>query len=219
MKRDGILGVTAAVLAVTLGVQLELQSRVRPGARAFASWRDRPASVKAAKALADTVVLGPVINIRRADPLVVSAPAEPGAVDRVPVEVVTIQVERFYKGGGSGSIEIFRTGATDLAAPSPETDPTAHQLSLEDDPSYLVYNPSRNDRKVKYLVFLRPGPRLTIGGAPIETKAVVAPEGRYMVDANNKLKPAVPQDRGGFANQRFRDRDLSQLEAEINQSP
>jgi hypothetical protein len=219
MTRDRILGITAAGLLVILGIQIGPGYRTRPAPRAFASWRDRPTSVKAAKALADTVVLGRVTNIRAAAPLVVTAPAEPGAVDQVPVEAVTVQVERFYKGGGAGSLEIFRTGATVLAAPSPETDPLVHQLSLEDDPSYVIYDPTRNEKKVKYLLFLRPGPQLTVGGTHVATRAVVAPEGRYMVDASNKLKPAVPQDRGGFANQQFRDKDLATLEAEINQSP
>jgi len=219
MKLDRILGITAAVLLGTLAVQLCWREEPRPRSRAFAMWKHRPPSVKAAKDLADTVVLGRVTNVRAADPLVVPIPGEPGGVDRVPVEVATLQVEKFYKGGGSLSIEILRTGAFDLATPSPETDPVANQISLDDDPSYIVHDPSRNDKKVKYVLFLRPGPRLTIGGSPVDTKAVVAPEGRYLVDDKNKLKPAVPADRGGFANARFRDRDLSMLEAEINQSP
>jgi hypothetical protein len=219
MKLNRILGIAAVVLLVTLTAQLCWREDPRPRSRAFARWKYRPTSVKATKDLADTVVLARVTNVRTADPLVVPIPGEPGEVDRVPVEVVSLQVEKFYKGGGSASIEILRTGATDLATPAPDLDPVANQISLDDDPSYVVHDASRNDKKVKYVLFLRPGPRLTSGGATIDTKAVVAPEGRFLVDDKNKLKPAVPGDRGGFGNTKFRDKDLSALETEINQNP
>jgi hypothetical protein len=197
-----------AVLAGVLGVQLMLP--VDPPQRAImASWKDRPDSLESTTQLADSVVTGKVVKIRKADPIVTRFGNEPGGVDRIPVEVVTLElVDDDIKGKGrkGGKIEVFHTGHSDAASPMAKAPPKGpappkpkdgveqrdakqssdHHMAVlfsgvMQDPAYKVGE--------EYVLFVRGGPRLKAEGADVQTMAIVSPEGRYRVNADQSVEP------------------------------
>src|SRR5207245_5285489 len=58
---------------------------------------------------ADEVIVGKVVRVRQADDLVTKAEGEPNAEDRIPVELVTVRVEKRYKGRAE-TVELFHVG-------------------------------------------------------------------------------------------------------------
>lgn len=195
------------LLAAVLAVQLALPPK--PREMVMASWKDRPDSVEATTALADRVVTGKVVKIRKADPIVVKFGSEPGGVDRIPVEVVTIELtDDDVKGKGKKGhkIEVFHTGHSDAESPlnrkppqgppppkpkdgveqrdakqSPDTHMAVLFSGVMQDPAYRVGE--------EYVLFLRAGPKLKAEGADVVTQAIVSPEGRYRVNADQSVEP------------------------------
>ena len=126
----------------------------------------------------------------------VLVPGEPNGVDRIPVEIITIQVDKSYKTGGGGpptSIEVFHTGRS-----------TGRDVAtMMDDPPYL--------RGEQYVMFLKPGPEVGSGGSRVASQRLVSPEGRYRV-RGGRLEPVTDR---GFA-PGFRGRPLLDFEGELN---
>lgn len=209
MKLHHFLLGSSAVLSALLGVQVtaahyqsqQLTSRSQASEVHYhASWVRKANSLDAAARLSNQIALGRVTNVRRGPDIVVAAATEPGGEDRIPVEIVTIRLEKAYKGGKPQTIQVFHTGLSTAAQPQPlpqegELDNRYQSdqppgprgnlerlISIEDDPPYKVGE--------RYLMFLTEGP--TISGIP--TQALIAPEGRYRVSANNRLQAIT--DRG-----------------------
>lgn len=233
MKLQRILAIAAAVLLIALVTQIGLRYRSKSAPQMIAMWKDKPESVEAAHQLAEHVVLGQVVKVQHADDIVTRIPDEPGGVDRIPVEVVTLRVEKRYKGEGGETIQLFHTGHSDAPSPArrppppgppPERPkegavernqaPTGMEAEvstmsslLHDDPGYQMGE--------RYMLFVRKGPRLTVGGAPVETQGIVSPEGRYRVSRDNRLEPVTPH---GFAG-RLKGQGLQQVEEVIGRIP
>lgn len=182
-----------------------------------------PQSLAEADKLADQVVVGQVAAIRRGGDLVTRAPGEPGGVDRIPTEIVSLKIDRTLKGVAAQSVEVFRTGlSTDPlydrppptalpdAAERPKdavgdpkqlprpTREQANRYSVHDDPPYQVGQ--------RYLLMLTKGPDIAKGA-----KRLVSPEGRFFVGADNRLIPASQR---AFAAQ-LRGRALPEIEGEL----
>ncbi len=226
-KAKKILVTAAALLIAGLVIQVSFRYIAKPPRLMFAEWKDIPATVDAATRLADEVVQAKVTNIRRADDLVYNFPGEPNDQDRIPVEVVTLQIQKNHK-GSARTIELFHIGGvlSPLSRPDPsesEAPPkppravpksrrppsTSHAspYMLHDDPEYKVGE--------EYLLFVRKGPRVTIGGASVETHAIISPTTRFRISAGQNLESMT---RYGFAPQ-FRGKQLRDLELRIPRQP
>lgn len=222
MKLNKILGACSAVFAVVLLIQLAPLMRQQPQEKWLASWAHRPTSMTEAKDLAGQIVKGRVIRIRRGKDLVMRVAGEPNNEDRIPIEIVTFALEGGYKGSVRKTVEVFHTGLSPIEVegrripPRPEdVEPKPMRrrtllerrtVSLEDDPPYKVGE--------QYVLFLTDGPTVsTLEGRSVKTKAVIAPEGRYGIKADGKLKPARAL---GFAGQLL-GKELSALEANLPQ--
>jgi hypothetical protein len=192
----------------------------------MASWVNNPKSLQEAKDSSDEIVTGRVTRVRRGDDIVTEIPGMPGGRDAIPVEVVTIKVDKQLKGGGKKeTIEVFHTGLSkgnhpsdrgdkppeppppDAKKPAREVDKSrseARPILLMDDPDYQAGE--------QYVLFLRPGPKVTAEGAAVETKRVLSPEGRYKVKQDGKLEPAS---RRADWVQKYKDKDVREFEAEV----
>jgi hypothetical protein len=229
MKLRIALLTACAALALSLAVQISILSNAQPTKIYIASWADRPESIEETTDLAESVVQARVRRIRPAQPLEVSI--EGGEVDRVPVEVITLEViDEDLKGNRQRGteIELFRTGHSGAATPDKRSAPQgpppprpeegaversqaerqrggahAHGAvlfsAMMDDPPYQVGE--------TYVLFVREGPRLRVDGTETQTRAIVAPEGRWRVRENNTLEPMSSRD---FA-QQLRGRPVQQL--------
>ena len=218
---------TIAMLAGVLLLQAWSLVHEKPGPRYVASWKNIPKNIDEAKNLASQIVLGRVTRVRRAEDLVVEAPGEPKGEDRIPIEAVTIRLEKSYKGARPQTIEVFHTGlsvgipVSELrpprgpAPPKPEdgvdrparlpipSKEASRTILLEEDPPY--------ERNQRYLLLLTDGPEVIVGGTRVKTKAVISPEGRYRITENDRVEPVT---RRGFAGARA-GRLLRELEAEV----
>lgn len=219
MKLRTVLMIASAALLVTLAVQLIVLFNTQPRLYYMASWKDRPASVEATTELSQNVVHARVVKIRKADPIVTRIQGEPGGVDRIPVEVVTVRlVDDDAKGNKKKgqTIELFHTGHSDAVPPAarraprerpPEKpkegaveksqapkEPDAHKgvlfSAIMNDPAYKVGE--------EYVLFVREGPTLKVSGREVKTQGIVSPEGRYRVKADKTL---VPMSDRAFAKQ------------------
>ena len=213
-----LLGGLAAQIALSL---------IRPARPTMmASWANNPKSLQEAKDSSDEIVTGRVAKIRRGDDIVTEVPGMPGGRDAIPVEVVTIKVDKQHKGGGKKeTIEVFHTGLSkgnhpsdrgdkppeppppDAKKPAQEVDKSrsaARPILLMDDPDYATGE--------QYVLLLRPGPKVTAEGVAVETKRVLSPEGRYKVKPDGKLEPASK--RSEWA-QKQKDKNVRELEAEL----
>lgn len=226
MKIQKVLTITVVVLFVTLMAQIGVSYFNKPNeVHLFAAWKDNPKSVEEATALADEVVHGQVIKIRRGEDLVIKIEGETNAEDRIPVEVITFKVEKNYKGKAS-TMEIFHVGglATPLskgpppmseAPPKPKdgvdrsqaakrpNENDLRQFSLDDDPPYKVGE--------KYLLFVRKGPQVKVDGKDTQTNAIVSPTTRFRIGANNLLEAVT---NNGFA-PTFKGKNLREIEAKL----
>ncbi|MDX1429595.1 MAG: hypothetical protein R3282_04870, partial [Rhodothermales bacterium] len=63
----------------------------------FASWANTPETLEQAVGLSSEIVMGRVTRVRRAADLNISAPGEPNDANAIPVEAITIQLEKLYK--------------------------------------------------------------------------------------------------------------------------
>lgn len=227
MKRRKVFLTMVGLLTGTLLLQVALIILEEPQPRYIATWKNTPKNMAEAKSLADQIVLGRVTRVRRADDLVVEARGEPEGQDRIPIEVVTIRLEKYYKGGRPETIEVFHTGLSVGVPPSerrpppgppparpegaierPAVPPVPGKLEsrtilLEDDPPY--------QRGERYLLLLMDGPEVRVDGGSVRTKAAISPEGRYRVTADNRIEPVTKR---GFAGTRAGKR-LQEIEAEL----
>ncbi len=228
MKLRGVFLATVGVLLGIFVLQLAVRVYQEPRSRTFAMWKNRPENMGQAKGLANQIVTGRVTNIERADDLVAEAPGEPNNQVRIPVEVVTIAIERTHKGPPGQSVQVFHTGlsvttpakgrpeppASEAPPKPPEgverpaqvptpTEEESRTVLLPEDPSYQIGE--------RYVLLLMDGPALKVHGTSVRTKTVISPEGRYRIGADNKVEPVTKR---GFAGQ-MRGKALEALHAEL----
>ena len=197
MRTERVLGVVAAALAIGLLAQIGFRAQEhREPAPMSATWRYNPASVTEAVRIADQIVLARVTAVDQTDGLRATVRGEPNNEVHIPSEAVTLAVEKTYMGRADPEVLVFHTGGTavqDSAAPAAQSDtadgPLRRAVHLAEDPPYVVGE--------RYLLFLMDGPALGVRGARTITKAVIAPQGRFRVEADNTLRPVTER---GFAN-------------------
>ena len=160
--------------------------------RVAKTWAYTAASLGEAHNLSTEVVLGRVAGITPSE-LAVPMPGEPGDVDRIAMDVVTVEVRKSYKGSLGAQLSLLYTRgirdaldgydrATTARPPDKDADPDV-KGALTDDPPYLAGE--------EYVLFLRPGrslPGSTAPGGGGPSKVILAPEGRYLVSAG-ALRP------------------------------
>ena len=233
MKPARVFVSLVALLTTTLLVQVAWHYRQKPQTvETFAVWKDNPANIKAAMALAKHVVYGKVASIERAEDLVIKAAGEPGSEVHIPIEVVTIQVEKTLKGSPGKAIRLFHTGSSvgtpvygRADPPDSERPPRpeggvdrpaqvkkpaveeARTVMIEDDPLYEVGH--------RYALLLTDGPTVKVRGAAMPTLRVVAPAGRYFITPENTLVPVAKR---GFALQ-MNGKSVGQFEQYVRPTP
>lgn len=237
MKLEKLITIAATVLLVAMVGRIGYRYYDKPGPRKItAVWHDRTLDSAASTAkIADDVVMGHVMKVRRADDLVGIIPgsSEP---DRIAVEVVTVKVDKQYKGKPE-TIELFHTGDSSQPSPADRKDPPQNQQPPKPSPSE-AFPGGGTDRPAggrdnsadptearlleldddpgykvgeKYVLFVRKGPQLKTQGATIDTMAATNPEGRFRVRGDNKLDAMTPL---GYAG-KLHGKDLKELEAQI----
>lgn len=224
-------GYAAAVAALSVLLALQLigitgsRRAAAPEARHRVSkaWAFLAGSLGDARNLATDVVLGVVAGVASTE-MVVRIPGEPDGEDRIAMDVVTIAVERVYKGSAAQTLLLnYTRGVADVGTDPddlvtigrvvPQQVRTAADTSagpagaLTDDPPYLPGE--------WYVLFLRPGrrlavPQVAVTAAPPPSKVVLAPEGRYRVTPSG-LEPVSDR---GFAPS-MRGKSLSQFESQL----
>ncbi|MQA24371.1 MAG: hypothetical protein GEU94_02630 [Micromonosporaceae bacterium] len=117
-------------------------------------WHNQPTSVGQAVDLAAVVVRATVVDVRQAPDVVVPAKAEPGGVDRVATQAVTLRTKEVFKGSMPATFTVSRTGGPNIV--------------VEGDPAYRT-----GQQYVLALQSQRPDGRWVL----------VSPEGRYQVRA------------------------------------
>lgn len=160
--------------------------------RVAKTWAYTAANLGEAHNLSTEVVLGRVAGVTPSE-LVVPMTGEPDDVDRIAMDIVTVDVRKSYKGRPGAQVSLLHTrGIRDVqdgddrtkTAPPPDKDADPDvKGALTDDPPYVAGE--------EYVLFLRPGRSLpdsaaSKGGGP--TKVILAPEGRYLVSAG-ALRP------------------------------
>ncbi|MGH7428429.1 MAG: hypothetical protein ACREJ4_08775 [Candidatus Methylomirabilaceae bacterium] len=219
-----ILVISAVILTAGLVVQVVRGvNRLQHHGKYMMLPAFEPQTLAEADRLADQVVVGQVVSLRRGADLVSKAPGEPGDVDRIPTEIVTLKIDKTMKGPAAQSVEVFRTGLSVdplFDRPIPKTPPDtaerpkdavgdpsklprptreqANRYSVHDDPPYQVGQ--------RYLLMLTKGPEMAKGA-----RRLVSPEGRFFVGADNRLIPASQR---AFAPQ-MRGRALTDIEGEL----
>lgn len=228
MKLRNVFVITIALLLGVLLIQVAVRIHEKPEGRTLAMWKNSPGNMGVAKGLANQIVTGRVTNIERAEDLVVTAPGEPNNEIRIPVEVVTIAIDKTHKGPRAQTVQVFHTGLSvgvpvkgrpeppdserpprpaegvDRPAQVPEpTEEESRTVLLPEDPAYQVGE--------QYVLLLMDGPAVKVRGASVRTKTPISPEGRYRISADNKVEPVT---RRGFASQ-LRGRPLTELETGV----
>ena len=186
-------------LTVTLGIQYAMNPKLNyRDNNVLANWVYSPNSLEEADSLANQVVVGRIVSVRKGKDIVVEQPNEPSGEMRIPTEVVTVHVDDTLKGSQQSVIKLFHTGTSQYTAkpkPIPEEfrgkqppeNAVGVQLKpflLEGDPEYVIGE--------RYVLFLTAGPDLEKG-----LQRVVAPEGRYKIDEADTL---VPVEHRGLSN-------------------
>ncbi|MGI9039029.1 MAG: hypothetical protein ACR2GQ_09215 [Gemmatimonadota bacterium] len=171
-----------------------------------ASWANSPESMEELLGLSEEVVHARVQRVQPGDDLVTDAAGEPEGHDRIPMEVVTLQVVDRVGGAGGGAgentIQLFHTGLSKAQPPTeterrppgrppegvkrPSSPPAlgaadSRTIILADDPPYR--------QGEEYVLMLRRGPEVRVGGRNVRTQRVVSPEGRYGI-RNGRVEPA-----------------------------
>jgi len=184
------LPTVAALLAAVLCAQTIAFWNAPHRIRASASWAQYAGTLAQAEALSSQIVVARVTNVAPAPDIQVPAEGEPADTDRVPIEIVTLNVIRSIKNPTNDTqIRLFHTaltyagrsplpqGSGGLKRPPPRPDAGIERTSiLEDDPPYFLNQ--------TYLLFLTSGP--TVEERP--TVAVIAPEGRYLIARPDVLR-------------------------------
>ena len=229
-----VLAVTATVLFVVLAVQLGWRYHNKPGATLHAAWYHNPTTVAEAYELSDDVFLGRVLKTEPADDLVYQAPPDAPEEDRyfsIPVDLITLQVEKRYKGKTTRrrTVKLFSTGRSREGSPAarqpPTTAPPPKPPDGVDRPDQL---PSGDEHATTISVmdglpilkkgdlgvfFTQKGRKLKVNGNDVQTQILFNPACFYGV-TDNKLEPAA---KTGFAT-RLRGRTLNELEGRIRRS-
>ncbi|MCA9473649.1 MAG: hypothetical protein MRJ96_08695 [Nitrospirales bacterium] len=197
----------------------------KPKPTVFAAWAYDPRTMVEAKGLAQEVVEAEVTNVERADDLVVKAPGEPGGVERIAIEVVTMKVQGTLKGKPAQEVQVFRTAGIPVsnremppmsqAPPKPKgaTNPpkratpfNANTINIHDDVKYK--------KGERYMMFLRNGPTVKVKGRRVDTKSLVNPSTRFRIGKDNKISPIV-QNRLGL---QFKGEPLQEFKATIQKT-
>ena len=169
----------------------------------MAAWAFEPRTLAEAKGLAQEVVEAEVMNVERADDLVIPAPGEPGDVERIAIEVVNMRVKGAMKGQPAQNIQVFRNAGLPVtrhdmpnmkeAPPKPKgaADPPVrptpfveNTVNIHDDQPYKVGE--------SYVMFLRDGPQVSVKGQRVATKTLLNPSTRFRVEGDNKVTPTIP---------------------------
>jgi hypothetical protein len=152
-----------------------------PTAESHASWAFHPANLAEAQAHAHTIVQGQVVSVAQGADIVTKAAGEPNGEDRIPTQHVQLKVTKVSKGNAKVGqvVDLFQTGG--LAAPTGQPDGKqgarveTHLTLLSGDPLYKVGE--------KYMLMLEDGPNRML--------RTISPEGRFKIEANGTLTPAV----------------------------
>lgn len=115
MKLNKIFAMATACLGGLLVLQIVAATSQKPQPRYHPSWANLAETLGEGVEQSTQVVLGEVVKVRRAPDIVVKIPGQHGEVDRIPTEVVTIEVQKTYKDReGSvregSTVEVFHTG-------------------------------------------------------------------------------------------------------------
>ena len=115
--RNLLIFVNGVLLLLFLG-QVAPRYANPPRTLHFADWNHSPNTVEETAKLASEVVHVKVVKIRKTKPIIVKIGGEPGGVDRIPAEIVTLElVGDDLKGRGKKGerIEVFHTGHSDAS--------------------------------------------------------------------------------------------------------
>lgn len=191
----------------------------------MAAWAFEPRTLAEAKGLSKEVVEAMVTKVERADDLVIPAPGEPGNVERIAIEVVSMKVKGAMKGQPSNEIQVFRTAGMPVTrhdmpnmkeappkprgASNPPLRPTpfvADTVNLHDDQEYKVGE--------NYVMFLRDGPQVRVKGRKVATKSLLNPSTRFKIERDNRIMPVIPDGLG----QPFKGKPLQNFKTDILQA-
>jgi hypothetical protein len=217
---------TIAVLFVAFAGQVGYEYWFnKPEPILLAAWAFEPRTLAEAKGLAKEVVEAEVTNIERADDLVIPAPGEPGGVERIAIEVVSMRVKGAMKGQPGQNIRVFRTAGIPVTrndmpdmkeappkpkgASNPPRRPTPfveNTINIHDEQQYRVGE--------NYVMFLRDGPQVKVKGQRVDTKTLLNPSTRFRVEGDNKVMPTIPDGLG----QPFKGKPLQNFKMDIQQA-
>jgi len=217
---------TIAILFVAFAGQVGYEYWLnKPEPVLMAAWAYEPRTLAEAKGLSKEVVEAHVTKVERADDLVIPAPGEPGNVERIAIEVVSMKVKGAMKGQPGQEIQVFRTAGVPVTrhdmpnmkdapprpkgASNPPTRPTPfveNTINLHDDQDYKVGE--------NYVLFLRDGPQVRVKGRPVATKTLLNPSTRFRVEGDNKVNPTIPDGLG----QSFKGKPLQNFKTDILQA-
>ena len=221
-----ILFSAIVVLGVGFLAQIAINTYLYAPPSITAAWAYDPRDIGEAKGLARDIVEAQVIKSERGDDIVLEAPGEPGGVDRIAVEVVTLRTTGRMKGAQAQEIQLFHTlgmpsgfqapPSMKGAPPKPKDgiDPpaqivpfVANTVNIHDDPQY---QPGE-----RYLMFLREGPLVKMKGQPVATHSLLSPSTRLLIRPDGKLEP-MSQGGVGYL---LRGQNLDQLRKTIAETP
>jgi len=217
---------TIAVLFVAFAGQVGYEYWLnKPEPVLMAAWAFEPRTLAEAKGLAKEVVEAQVTNVERADDLVIPAPGEPGNVERIAIEVVSMKVKGAMKGQPAQEIQVFRTAGIPVTrndmpnmkeapprpkgAANPPARPTPfveNTINIHDDQDYKVGE--------NYVMFLRDGPQVRVKGRPVATKTLLNPSTRFRVEKDNRITPTIHDGLG----QSFKGKPLQNFKTDILQA-
>lgn len=217
---------TIAILFVAFAGQVGYEYWFnKPEPVLMAAWAFEPRTLAEAKGLSEEIVEAEVMKVERADDLVIPAPGEPGNVERIAIEVVSMRVKGAMKGKPGQEIQVFRTAGipvnrTDMpnmkeappkpkGATAPPSRPTPfleNTINIHDDQDYKVGE--------NYVMFLRDGPPVRVKGRQVNTKTLLNPSTRFRVENDNRITPTIPDGLG----QPFKGKPLQNFKSDIMQT-
>ncbi len=199
---------TIAVLFVAFAGQVGYQYWFnKPQPQVFAAWAFEPRNLAEAKGLAKDIVEVEVTKIERANDLVVRAPGEPGGIERLAIEVITMKVKGRMKGKGAKEIQVFRTVGIPVSQkgippmsqapkkPKGASAPPKRATPFKGD-TINIQNDVKYKKGESYVLMLRDGPRVRVKGRQVATKSLVNPSTRFRIDKSQRIQPVVPEGLG-----------------------
>ncbi|MEJ2232030.1 MAG: hypothetical protein P8X46_12720 [Nitrospirales bacterium] len=217
---------TIAVLFVAFAGQVGYQYWFnKPEPVLFTASAFEPRTLAEAKGLAKEVVEAQVTKVEQGDDLVLPAPGEPGNVERIPTEIITLNVKSALKGKPGQQIRLFRTAGKPVsrrdmpnmkeAPPKPKgasNPPSRPTPFLENTINVHDELPYKEGDKI--VAFLRDGPSVRVKGQRVATKTQVNPSTRFRVERDNRITPALPHGLG----QAFKGKPIQNFKADIQQA-